>query len=118
MDNSVGVSRDNKIVPPRGCPPLTLSYLYCIKHFIYQTNVSDEVNRTNCIFQVFNIRYSEMHKVQGAKCAISKLRYGLSVCTVDNHSLKLVVYRLVHTDEPHISPLICFYIIMITRCFL
>ena len=52
-----------------------------------------------CTFQVFNVRYSEMHKVQGAKCAISKLMYGLSVCTDDNHSLKLVAYRLVHTDQ-------------------
>ena len=41
--------------------------------------------------------------MQGAKCAISKLMYGLSVCTDDNHSLKLVAYRLVHTDEPYIS---------------
>ena len=37
--------------------------------------------------------------MQGAKCAISKLMYGLSVFTDDNHSLKLVAYRLVHTDE-------------------
>ena len=29
--------------------------------------------------------------------------YGLSVCTDDNHSLKLVAYRLVHTDEPYIN---------------
>ena len=48
-------------------------------------------------------RYPEMRKVQGAKCAISKLMYGLSVCTDDNHSLKLVAYRLVHTDEPYIN---------------
>ena len=41
--------------------------------------------------------------MQGAKCAISKLIYGLSVCTDDNHSLKLVAYRLVHTDEPYIN---------------
>ena len=41
--------------------------------------------------------------MQGAKCAISKLMYGLSVCTDDNHSLKLVAYRLVHTDEPYIN---------------
>lgn len=44
-----------------------------------------------------------MHKVQGAKCAISKLMYGSSVCTDDNHSLKLVAYRLVHTEEPNIN---------------
>ena len=41
--------------------------------------------------------------MQRAKCAISKLMYGLSVCTDDNHSLKVVAYRLVHTDEPYIS---------------
>ena len=41
--------------------------------------------------------------MQGAKCAISKLMYGLSVCTDDNHSLKLLAYRLVHTDEPYIN---------------
>ena len=29
--------------------------------------------------------------------------YGLCVCTDDNHSLKLVAYRLVHTDEPYIN---------------
>ena len=54
-------------------------------------------------FQVFNIRYLEMHKVQGAKCAISKLMYGPSVCTDDNDSLKLVAYRLVHAEEPYIN---------------
>ena len=42
------------------------------------------------------------NKVLGAKCAISKLMYGLSVCTDDNHSLKLVAYRLLHTDELHL----------------
>ena len=41
--------------------------------------------------------------MQGAKCAISKLMYGLSVCTDDNHSLKLVAYRPVHTDVPYIN---------------
>ena len=41
--------------------------------------------------------------MQCAKCAISKLMYDLSVCTDDNHSLKLVAYRLVHTDEPYIN---------------
>ena len=41
--------------------------------------------------------------MQGAKCAISKLMYALSVCTDDNHSLKLVAYRLVHTDKPYIN---------------
>ena len=43
--------------------------------------------------------------MQGAKCAISKLIYGSSVslCTDDNQSLKLVAYRLVHTDEPYIN---------------
>ena len=41
--------------------------------------------------------------MQGAKCAISKLMYGLSVCTDYNQSLKLVAYRLVHTDEPYIN---------------
>ena len=56
-----------------------------------------------CAFQVFSIRYPLMHKVQGAKCAISKLIYGLSGCTDDNHSLKLVAYRLVHTDEQYIN---------------
>ena len=45
----------------------------------------------------------EMHKVQGDKCAISKLMYGSSVCTDDYHLLKLVAYRLAHTDEPYIS---------------
>ena len=29
--------------------------------------------------------------------------YGLSVCTDYNQSLKLVAYRLVHTDEPYIN---------------
>ena len=29
--------------------------------------------------------------------------YGSSVCTDDNHSLKLVAYRIVHTDEPYIN---------------
>ena len=44
--------------------------------------------------------------MQGAKCAISKLIYGLSLCTDDNHSLKLVAFRLVtlvHTDKPYIN---------------
>ena len=41
--------------------------------------------------------------MQGAKCAISKLVCGLSVCTDDNHSLNLAAYRLVHTDEPYIN---------------
>ena len=41
--------------------------------------------------------------MQGAKYAISKLMYGLSVCTDDNRSLKLVAYRPVHTDEPYIK---------------
>ena len=41
--------------------------------------------------------------MQGAKCAISKLMYGLSVCMDYNQSLKLVAYRLVHTDEPYIG---------------
>ena len=44
-----------------------------------------------------------MHKGQGAKYAISKLIYGLSVCTDGNHSLKLVAYRLVHTEERYIN---------------
>ena len=60
-------------------------------------------NGCYCTFQVFNIRYLEMHKMQGAKCAISKLMYGLFVCTDDNHSLMLVAYRHVHTDEPYID---------------
>ena len=47
--------------------------------------------------------------VQGAKCARRKLMCGLSVCTDDNDSLKLVAYRLVHTDEPYINlPLLHF----------
>ena len=58
---------------------------------------------TYCTCQVFNTRYPEMHKVQRAKCAISKLMYGVSVCTDDNRSLKLVAHRLVHTDEPYIN---------------
>ena len=58
---------------------------------------------TDCTFQVFNIRCPEMHTVQRAKCARSKLMYSFSVCTDDNHSLKLVAYRLVHTDEPYIN---------------
>ena len=45
--------------------------------------------------------------MQGAKCAISKLMYGLSVCTDDNHSLKLVAYRLAHTDKPYINLHLC-----------
>ena len=44
-----------------------------------------------------------MHKVQGTKCAISKLMYGLSGCTDDNHSLKSVAYHLLHTDKPYIN---------------
>ena len=36
-------------------------------------------------------------------CAISNIVYGMSVCTDDNHSLKLVAYRPVHTDEPYIK---------------
>ena len=52
---------------------------------------------------MFNIRYPEMHKVQGAICAISKLVYGFPVCTNDKHSLKLVAYRLVYTVEPYIN---------------
>ena len=52
---------------------------------------------------MFKIRYLEMHKVQGAKSAISKLMYGLSGCTDDNHSLKLMAYHLVHTDKPYIN---------------
>ena len=39
--------------------------------------------------------------MQGAKCAIGKLTFGLSGCTDDNHSLKLVAYHLVHTDKPY-----------------
>ena len=42
-----------------------------------------------------------MHKVQGANHC--KLMYGSCVCTDDNHSLKLVAYRLVHTDKPYIN---------------
>ena len=41
--------------------------------------------------------------MQGTKCAISKLIYGLSVCTDNYHPLKFVAYRLVHTDEPYIN---------------
>ena len=44
-----------------------------------------------------------LSSVQVAKCAISKLIYGSSVCTDDNLSLKLVAYRLVHTDKPYIN---------------
>ena len=39
-----------------------------------------------------------MHMGQGAKCAISSLVYGLSVCTDDNNSLKLVA---IVSDEPY-----------------
>ena len=46
-----------------------------------------------------------MHKAQGANCAISNLVYGSSVCTNDNHSLKLVAFRLVHTNEPYTTKL-------------
>ena len=42
-------------------------------------------------------------QVQGAKCAISKLIYGLALCMDDNHSPKLLAYRLVHTDQPNIN---------------
>ena len=52
---------------------------------------------------LFNIRYPEMHKVQGAKCAISKLMYGLALCMDDNNSPKLLAYRLVHTYQPYIN---------------
>ena len=41
--------------------------------------------------------------MQGAKCAISKLMYALSMCTDDNHLLKLVANRLVHADKPYIN---------------
>ena len=41
--------------------------------------------------------------MQDAKCAISKLIYGSSLVYDDNHSLKLVAYRLIHTDEPYIN---------------
>ena len=34
-------------------------------------------------FDIFNIIYPEMHKVQGAKFAISRLMYDLPVCTDD-----------------------------------
>ena len=44
-----------------------------------------------------------MQKVQDAKCAINNLVYGLSVCTDDKHSLKLVAYGLVYTDKPYIN---------------
>ena len=44
-----------------------------------------------------------MHKVQGAKCAISKLMYGLALCMDYNHSPKHLAYRLVHTDQPYIN---------------
>ena len=54
-------------------------------------------------FQVFSTRYKEMHMVQDAKCAISKLKYGSSMCMDNKHSLKLVAHRLVHTDEPYIN---------------
>ena len=59
-----------------------------------------------------------MHKVQGAKRAISKLMYGLSVCTDDNHSLKLVAYRHVHTDEPYINLHIESMMIILSSAFL
>ena len=58
---------------------------------------------TYCTFQGFNIRYPEMHNEQGAKCAISKLIYGLCMCTDDKQSLKPVAYRLVHMDESCIN---------------
>ena len=55
---------------------------------------------TYCIFQLyFKNSYPEMHKVQGAKCAIGYQAYVWSVLTDDNYSLKLVAYRSVHTDE-------------------
>ena len=41
--------------------------------------------------------------MQGAKCAISKLMYGSSVCIDNNHSKKLVAFCLVHTDGPNIN---------------
>ena len=50
---------------------------------------------------IVDIRYPEIHKMQGAKCAISYLVYGWSVCTNDNHSLNLMAHRPVHTDEPY-----------------
>ena len=40
--------------------------------FIYE-NYPQVINY--CIFQVFNIRYPEMHNVQDAKCAISSIVY-------------------------------------------
>ena len=39
---------------------------------------------------------SIQNQVPSAKCAISNLVYDSSVCTDDNHSLKLVAYRPVH----------------------
>ena len=53
-----------------------------------------------------------MHRVQGAKCAISKLVYGSSVCMDDNHSLKLVAYRPDLTDVPYTKlHIICSHLI-------
>ena len=76
--------------------------LYAVSHFHYYLTLS-AIKLTYCTFHVFNIRYPEMQKVQDAKCAISKLMYGSCVCMDDNHSLKFVAYRLVHTDEPYIN---------------
>ena len=39
--------------------------------------------------------------MHGAKCAVSNLVFVRVPCSDVNHSLVLVAYRLVHTDEPY-----------------
>ena len=52
--------------------PQTVTFVgtYIISICLYFCTFSQSI-QFYCIFQVFNIRYPNMHKVQGAKCAIS-----------------------------------------------
>ena len=62
---------------------LYLMYIKCLRCIFYECLNSMNSIKTYCTFLVFNIRYPEMHKVQGAKCAICYLVYGSSMCTED-----------------------------------
>ena len=70
-------------------------------NFVLELKFGISCKLYHCTFQEFNNRSPEMHKAQGAKCAISNIVYGSSVCTNDNHSIKLVAYRPAHTDDPY-----------------
>ena len=48
--------------------------------------------------------FSDTQRCTRCQCEMcNKHMYGLSVCKKNNHSLKLVAYRLVHTDEQYIN---------------